>query len=86
MPTVDGDSDDEQFAYYLYKNLRGHESNINEVKSYIKGLGSIFLDPQFPEFPEEDFHTFLTLDLFPFICLTDIRDGRLIVRRQEIDT
>lgn len=78
-------NEDEHFAYYLYKELNGYDTDMEEVRNHIKGLGSVLLDPKFPEFPEEDFHLSLTLDLYPFICLTDKRDGQLIIRKQKIN-
>lgn len=79
-----GEGDDELFADYLYRNLYGYENNFEEVKERTKGLNSIFLDPRHPEFPAEDFHLALTLDTFPFLCITDKKDGQLIVKKLEV--
>jgi 2-phosphosulfolactate phosphatase len=83
VPTLDA-GDDELFADYLFRNLYGYENNFEEVKEQTKGLNSIFLDPKQPEFPEEDFHLALTLDTFPFLCITDKKDGQLIVKKLEV--
>lgn len=77
-------NEDEHFAYYLYKELHGYNTDIDEVKNHIKGLGGVLLNPNFPEFPEEDFHLSLKLDLYPFICLTDKQDGMLVIRKHEV--
>ncbi|MBA3723751.1 MAG: 2-phosphosulfolactate phosphatase [Candidatus Levybacteria bacterium] len=83
VPTLD-EGDDELFANYLYRDLYGYDNNFEEVKERTKGLNSIFLDPEHPEFPEEDFHLALTLDTFPFLCITDKKDDQLIVKKQEV--
>lgn len=83
VPTVD-EGDDEHFAYYLYKNLYGYETNFEEVKEAVREVNSIFLDPKHPEFPEEDFHLSLTLDTFHFICITDRKEGQLIIKKLEV--
>jgi 2-phosphosulfolactate phosphatase len=87
IPTVaetEETNEDEHFAYYLYKELHGYDTDMEEIRNHIKGLGSVLLDPNFPEFPEEDFHLSLALDLYPFICLTDKRNGQLIVKKHEV--
>lgn len=84
VPTGGYGSDDERFAHYLYMDLKGHPVDILEEREYIKNLDPRFLDPAIPEFPEEDLHICLSLDLCPFICLTDKYNGQLIVRRQKI--
>lgn len=83
VPTLDA-GDDELFADYLYRNLYGYKNNFEEIKERTKGLNNIFLDPRHPEFPEEDFHLALTLDTFPFLCITDKKDDQLIVRKLEV--
>lgn len=84
FPTGGYGSDDERFAYYLYKDLHNHSVDIQEEREYIKNLDNRFSNPKKPEFPEEDIELSLTLDTFPFICITKKYEGNLIVKKLEI--
>lgn len=84
FPTGGYGSEDERFAFFLHKSIQGHPTDIEDERNYIKSLDSKFFNPIRTEFPEEDFHLSLTLDTFPFICLSDSINGQLIVRKQEV--
>jgi 2-phosphosulfolactate phosphatase len=62
--------EDELFADYIEKRLKGINPEFEEIKQYIRihPQGAKFFDSSQPQFVEEDFHAAMNLDRFDF-CL-----------------
>jgi 2-phosphosulfolactate phosphatase len=81
---MDGaDSEDGFFADYLEKRLSGELPNFDAIVDSLKtNPNSLkFLDPNCPEFPEEDFHLSLTLDRFDFVNKVEKDGNQLLIRK-----
>lgn len=68
--------EDELFAEYIEKRLKGIKPDFEQIKHYIRvhPQGAKFFDSSQPQYIEEDFHSAMNLDKFDF-CLRVIDDG-----------
>jgi 2-phosphosulfolactate phosphatase len=81
---MDGaDSEDGFFADYLEKRLSGELPNFDTIVDSLKtNPNSLkFLDPNCPEFPEEDFYLSLTLNRFDFVNKVEKDGNQLRIRK-----
>jgi len=72
--------EDDQFAFFLKKELNGNKQDIEKVKKYLKihkDLSNYF-DPNDDNFPLDDFEVCLDLDRFDFFCKVENKNGELI--------
>ena len=78
--------EDDQFAEFLKKKILGEKPQVDPIIKYLETHEGAkrFLDPCIPEFPSEDFSLCLATDIFNFVPLVNLRDGRQVIIKKEV--